>query len=252
MIATLRLVVMMTALLAVPLTLDAQESTREEQAAAANLALGVAYLKQGNLPVAQEKLQKAVKQNPRDPSIHSTLALLHERLGDLRAADGSYRTALRLAPRNPDIVNNYAVYLCKSGRHKDGVKRFQQVANNRLYRTPEVAYTNAGVCLRNAQRYEEAERSLRRATALRPGHAEAAFQLSDLLFDRGRTEDARRQIESFLASHNPTADLLLLAVRIGRASGDRLAAERYARKLRMEFPDSAQTRALAALPANPG
>ena len=36
-------------------------------AASANLQLGSAYLQQGNLPVAKDKLERAVKQAPRDP-----------------------------------------------------------------------------------------------------------------------------------------------------------------------------------------
>jgi Tfp pilus assembly protein PilF len=41
-------------------------------------------------------------------------------------------------------------------------------------------------------------------------------------------------------------------VRIARAQGDRVAAEHYARSLRMDFPTSEQARALAALNQHPG
>jgi Tfp pilus assembly protein PilF len=48
-----------------------------------------------------------------------------------------------------------------------------------------------------------------------------------------------------MASFEPTADLLLLGVQITRQQGDRMAEEKFARKLRMDFPSSDQTRALA-------
>ena len=63
------------------------EPSRAETAAAYNLQLGVAYLQQGNLPLAKEKLERALQQNPRDATTHGALAMLNERLGNLRDAD---------------------------------------------------------------------------------------------------------------------------------------------------------------------
>jgi len=219
------------------------------EAAVYNVQLGAAYLEQGNLPLAKEKLDRALKENPNDPNVHSVLALLYERLRDPKRADAEFRTALRLAPRDPEIANNYAGYLCRTGRVDEGVRRLLEAARDPLYRTPEVAYTNAGVCLRGAHRDAEAERYLRQALDTKPNFAEAAFQLGDLEFALGRVADARKRVDSYLGSYSATADLLLLGVRASRALGDRLAAERYARRLRVDFPDSAQTRALTA---NPG
>jgi type IV pilus assembly protein PilF len=132
------------------------------------------------------------------------------------------------------------------------VHRFEEAAHNALYRTPEAAYTNAGVCLRAAKRDEEAARNLKQALQVRPNFAEAAYQLGDLEFQRGKLEDARSHIDTYLNSFDATPDLLLLGVRVARAQGDRLAAERYARKLRLEFSGSDQARALADLDRNRG
>ena len=125
-------------------------------AAAFNLQLGVTYLQQGNLAVAKEKLERAAKQNPDSPAVHSAMGLLYERLGDQKRADEEHRRALARAPGDPEILNNYAVYLCRNGRSAEGVQRFEQAASNPLYRTPWAAYTNAGVCLRAAARDAEA------------------------------------------------------------------------------------------------
>jgi len=231
---------------------NVKDSTRAETAAAYNLQLGVAYLQQDNLALAREKLDRAVKQNPRDPKIHNALALLAEKLNNLDDADKSYRTAVRLAVDDPDISNNYAVFLCRTGRVDEGVKRFVAVAKNKLYRSPEAAYTNAGVCLREAKRFDEASEYFARALAVRPNHAEAAFQLADLDMQRGMLVEARNGIDRFLTAFRPTPDLLLLAVKIARAQHDRGAEERFARRLRVEFPDSDQMRQLPPLQRNPG
>jgi type IV pilus assembly protein PilF len=126
-------------------------------AAKTNIQLGMAYLQQGNYPLSREKLERSLKQNPKDPDVHTTLGLLYDRTGEPKLADKHYREALRLAPDNPDVSNNYAIYLCKQGRTDDAVERFSEVATNKYYRTPEVAMTNAGVCLREAKRLDEAQ-----------------------------------------------------------------------------------------------
>jgi len=226
--------------------------TKGASAADINLQLGVAYLQQGDLRVAKEKLERAVKQNPRDPRVHSALALLYERLNKPAQVDEHYRTAVRLAPQDPDINNNYAVYLCKTDRAEEGVKRFLESARNPLYGTPAAAYTNAGVCLRNAKRLDEAGESFRRALQAMPNFSEAAYQLGELDMERGRPKDTRDQIDRYLSAFVATPDLLLLGVRASQALGDRMGAEKYARRLRAEFPGSSQTRSLPELSRNPG
>lgn len=86
-----------------------------------------------------------------------------------------------------------------------------------------------------------------KALTLRPAHAEAAFQLGDLDLERGMLAEGRTVVDRFLDTQRATPDLLLLGVRLARAQGDRSAEERYARRLRVEFPDAPQTRALASM-----
>ena len=228
-----------------------KQTSRSDSASAFNMQLGLEYLKKGELSVAKEKLERAEQENPRDPNVHMALALLNERLNNPSRVDSEYRKALRLAPKNPEISNNYAVFLCRSKRYDEGVKRFLESATNPLYQTPEAAYTNAGVCLRAADRHDEAERNFLTALRARPNFSEAAYQLSDLELARGRTKEARERIDQFLNTFNATPELLLLAVRIARAGGDRVAAERFARRLRNDFPESEQSRQLSDVLRNP-
>jgi type IV pilus assembly protein PilF len=217
-----------------------------------NMQLGMAYLNQGELGLAKEKLDRAMAENSGDPNVHSAMAMLQDRLGHPEQADKEFRAALSLGPRNPDVLNNYAVYLCRTGRTDEGVKSFEEAAHNALYRTPEAAYTNAGVCLRGAKRDTQAAMSFQRALQVRPNFAEAAYQLADLDFQRGEVREARETVDRFLSSFEATPDLLLLGVRITSKQSDRLAQEKFARKLRMDYPSSDQARALAELGHNPG
>ena len=239
-------------LLAACVSSNPRHPNKVRDAAAYNVQLGIAYMNQGELAIAKEKLDRALAESAESADVHSARAMLFQRMGDSPKADAEFRTALRLAPHDPEVVNNYAVYLCQNGRINDGVRHFEEAAHNALYRTPEAAYTNAGVCLRAAKRDEEARADFGRALQIRPSFAEAAFQLTDLEFQHGELAPARAAIEAFVGRYNATADLLLLAVRVARAQGDRAAAQRYARRLQLDFPGSDQARALAELDRNPG
>jgi type IV pilus assembly protein PilF len=217
-----------------------------------NTQLGIAYLRQGDVPLAKEKLDRALQESPDNPKVHSARAMLFDRMGEPKLADSEYQTALHLAPDDPDVSNNYAVYLCQLGRTDEGVRRFEVVARNALYRTPWVAYTNAGVCLRSAKRNADAAKNFKQALQQRPNFAEAVYQLADLQFGDGNLADARAQVDTYLNAFEETPDLLLLAVRIAHAQNDRVAVLLYSRKLRLDFPSSAQAKALADLEHNPG
>jgi type IV pilus assembly protein PilF len=118
------------------------------------------------------------------------------------------------------------------------------VAGNKFYRTPEVAYTNAGVCLRTAGRLDEAQQRFMNAIKARPNYSEATVQLAGLYVEREQIAEARRVVDTYIGAFRPNPDVLLAAVNVARAAKDRMSEEKHARTLRLEFPDSAQARAL--------
>jgi type IV pilus assembly protein PilF len=237
-----------TGLLAGCVSSDGTKALKREDptdaAAKTNIQLGVAYMKQGNYPLAREKLERSLKQNPKDPDVHTSLGLLYDRVGETKLAEQQYREALRLAPTSPDISNNYAIYLCKNGRVDDAVERFTAVAANKYYRTPEVALTNAGVCLRDAKRFDEAEKKLTAAIRVRPNYSEPTVQLANLHIQRGQLAEARKVVDTYLGAFRPDPDVLFAAVSVARAAKDKMSEEKFSRTLRLEFPDSEQARAL--------
>lgn len=220
------------------------------KAADANLNLGIAYLKNSNLPLAKEKLERSRDQNPRSGPVHGALGLLYARMGDDAKADGEFITALKYSKNDPEQLNNYAVFLCSRGRHDEGVNYFEQAAANPLYRTPWAAYTNAGVCLRNARRESEAAARFTKALTLRAGYSEAVYQFADLELTEHRAADAYQRIDAYLAVYPATADLLFIGWRAAREMGDQVAAFRMSRRLQADFSNTEQARAASA--ATPG
>jgi type IV pilus assembly protein PilF len=213
-------------------------------AASINVQLGLDYLTQGDLQLANDKLQRALTQDPRSPNVHGALALLDGRLGEAKDADREYRRALALSHNDPIWLNDYAVFLCSHGRAAEGVHYADQAIANPLYQTPWEAQTNAGICLHNLHRDADALERFNRALQARPGFADAVYEAAGLEFSQEHYVQARLRIDVFLMSNGSTPDLLLLGWRIARAQGDAAGQQRYRARLVHDFPSSGQTRAL--------
>jgi len=211
--------------------------TSPEDAAKANLQLGANYLQRGDLELAREKLEKSVSQDPKLPATRIYLAILYERIGDRKLAEQNYRTALKLDPNSPDVTNSYGGYLCRTDRRREGLEYFRKAGENPLYRTPEVAFTNAAVCALGIPDQKAAETYLRRALEANPMFREALLRLSLLSLDTERPLQARAFLERFHSAGPATMDSLSLGVRVETALGDQVAAEAYRERLRNEFPD---------------
>jgi type IV pilus assembly protein PilF len=224
----------------------------ETDAAISNVKLGVAYMQQGNLPLAKEKLERAEKQDPKNIEVHTSLAILYERLGRNEDAEREYQAALRLAPDSAEVANNYAVFLCRTGKVEPAIKLFETAAKDQLYRTPWAAHTNAGVCLRSNKRGADAVPHFERALAMRPDYSDAVRELGDLQLELGHPEISLNVVDRYLAIGRVSPDVLLVGVRAALARGDRVVADNYARRLRRDFPNSASTRALSQLLPTPG
>jgi type IV pilus assembly protein PilF len=209
-------------------------------AASTNMQLAIEYLRLGEMIKSRDTIERALSQDPGNPDVQMTAGLIYERLNEMPKADRAYATGYRLGKSDPNIQNNYAGYLCRTGKAIEGERLFLQVASSPLYRTPEVALVNAGVCSRSTGDVLDAERYFNKALAIRPNLPEALLQLGNIAFDRGDAEQAREIVKSYLAVNPPTAEVLWLGFRAERKLGDTVAAAGYARRVQSEYPDSQQ------------
>lgn len=226
-----------------------------QAAAQSNMQLGVGYLRQGNLQAAQEKLERAVEQNPKLVEAQLALGLVYERLDDPVEAEAAYKRGVQIAGDDPDALNAYAAFLCRvDGRRKDALKYFDQAAEiplSQKFVNRAVIYTNAGVCLKPVD-LEGAEKYLRQALRTDPSYREALLQMADVSHQLQNNLQARAFLERYLAQGRPSAAILWLGVQIEESNGDTTAAAKYAKQLKQEFPASVETRMLLERDRNAG
>jgi type IV pilus assembly protein PilF len=210
------------------------------QAADTNIQLAIEYMKLNKLMASREFVERALKQDPDNANVQQTAGIVYERLNDMPKAEHAYSTAARLGKRDPNIQNNYAGFLCRTGKAAAGEKLFAEVARDPLYQTPEVALVNAGVCLRSNGDAIDAEKYFTRALAIRPNMPEAMLQMGNLAIDRGDGGQALDVVQHYLAVHPATPEFLWLGFRAQRKLGDATAAAGFARRVQTEFPNSEQ------------
>jgi type IV pilus assembly protein PilF len=210
------------------------------QQAATNVQISIEYMKLNKLAESREFIERALKEDPVNANVQLTAALVYERLDDKPKAERAYAAAARLGKNDPNIQNDYAGFLCRTGKTTPGEKLFIEVAHNPVYQTPEVALVNAGVCVRSTGDMLDAQRYFNQALTIRPNMPEALLQLGNVALDQGDGAEALDYVHRYLAVNPASPEVLWLGYRAQRKLGDVTAAAGFARRVQSEFPDSSQ------------
>jgi type IV pilus assembly protein PilF len=223
----------------------------EAEAAVANMNLGAGYLKQGRPELAIERLQRALKQNPKLVLAHSTIAIAYDQLGSLDDAEEHYKRATQLDPTSSQAANAYAVFLCnRQNRWTDAEPYFKRAVENPKYQQPEVAFMNAGLCALQAGDRAKAEEYFRGALGRNPTYPEALSNLLEMSYQDKNYLQARAFLQRFMAARPATAPVLWMCFNIEQQLENRDAANRCASQLREGFPGSPELAQLQATQSN--
>jgi type IV pilus assembly protein PilF len=206
--------------------------------------LGFGYLREGKYDTAWKRLRRALEIAPNYPTAHNAMALLYEQLDKPKQSEAHYRRAIELDPADSGARNNYGRFLCNLGRSTEAVEQFLLATENPLYDTPEIAYTNAGLCLYSVGELDKAETYLRRALKRNLEFTPALIKMAELGLETGRPLVARAYLQRYLDNKAHTPHSLWLGIQIERKLGDEAKAEHYAALLESDYPDADETRLL--------
>lgn len=210
----------------------------DQTRAKARTGLGLAYLRDGRYEIALDEAQAALANLESYAPAHNLMALVRMGLGQNDQADASFRQAVRLAPDNPEFANNYGWFLCQTGKVKDSFAWFNRALNNPLFKSPERALHNLGVCSLIDKDDIAGESYLFRALKFDPNNLRAYYLLAEIDYRRKRYDDARDWLEKLHAKIEPTAETVWLSLRIDRKLGDRRSEAANTGVLRGKFRDS--------------
>ena len=215
---------------------DIPNIPRNPEAAVTNVRLGVKYMQQGRLQLADTKFKRALAQDPSSSLVWWTNALFAEKLGELDKAERYFRKAIRLNKKDSEAHNNFGAFLCRQERVEEALQEFDQAVANPLYATPEYAYTNAGVCLLQQGDNDRARDYLHKALEVNQNYAAALYQMALLNYGEGRYARASDFLQRLSSAARNNPKVLWLCAATYRQLGDLEAANRCARQLRKNFP----------------
>jgi type IV pilus assembly protein PilF len=200
--------------------------------------LGAKYAERGQYGVAIEELRKAIAADKDYAPAYGMLGLVYMDLKENDLARHNFERAIRIAPDDAAINNNYGQFLCQTGSPKESIAYFLKALKNPLYETPQLAFVNAGVCSLKFNALPQADDYFQRALRIDPNQPQALFNLAQLRFDSGKFSEARGFLERYHKVTDPSAESLWLALRIERKLGDRGAETSFAAQLRRNFSSS--------------
>jgi type IV pilus assembly protein PilF len=220
---------------------ETRDETDLRHASELNVQLAVGYLKRDQYEVAQEKLYKAIEQNPNNVEAFTTMAVLMMKINEMSEAENYYLEAIDIKENDPVLRNSYGAYLCRVGRIDEALEEFQLAYTNPFYDTPYLAYSNAGTCLLQSGDYKQAEAYLRKALRKEPKLTGALLSMAELGVKTKKYLMARAYSQRYHAIVEASAESLWLQVQAERALGATEHYRKYARQILTEFPDSAES-----------
>lgn len=246
--------ILVVALAAIPLsacvTTSSAPETSDEEAAVANMNVGVGYLRQGRADAAITALERAIDLDPRLASAHTALALAYDQIGEADRAEEHHRRAAQLDPSDADIQNSYAVFLCRQNRWADAERYFERAVEDERYALRATAYVNAGNCARGANELAKAEENYRAALEIDESNTGAMAGMVELAVQNENYLQARAFIQRLFVTSQPTSYHLLVCYMVEQRLGDAPAADSCARQLRSGFPNSVEAIRLRELERN--
>jgi len=196
------------------------------------------YLQQGKLQYAREKIDKALELDDKNVNANNMMALYQWRIRQNKEADRYFRKAIDYGPKNPESLNNYAVFLCEEGKIDDAITYYDRAIAVPVYSAKLSAYANAGKCLLKKKETKRAAKYFSQALELNPYFPEANKQMAKLEARSGQLLTAKKYLANYFFKGPKTAETVYLAMRVEETLGNKKEAAKYAKELLAGFPNS--------------
>jgi tetratricopeptide (TPR) repeat protein len=149
---------------------------------------GTELARSGNLDMALQELQKAVKLSPKSPKIHNMLGVVLTQLSRLQEADEAYNLALSLTPDFFPARKNRAVNAFTRGDFQFSTREFEALA--KLEPKDFVPHLFLGLLAIEESDFPGACKHLLEARQLSPDNAQVLLALTRVYFILGERQSA--------------------------------------------------------------
>ncbi|MCW6014146.1 type IV pilus biogenesis/stability protein PilW [Serratia marcescens] len=217
-----------------------EKEAQVSEAGQTRLQLGLEYLQQGDMNAARQNLEKALDAAPQDYRTQLGMALYAQRSGENAEAEQRYRQALKLAPGNGTVLNNYGAFLCGLGQYVPAQQQFSAAALAPDYGQVADSLENAGYCFLKAGQNDEARTLLSRALKVDPDKGAPLLAEAEKQFGEGKRAQSQLLLDVYQHVLPASASSLWLQIRFAALAGRQDSVQRYGKQLARSFPQSKQ------------
>jgi type IV pilus assembly protein PilF len=210
------------------------------ESAKVNTQLAAAYLQSGRIEAAKEVIARALAADSNSALALAVQGLIYGESRDLVRGDESFRRASEIAPGDPDLNHNFAMYLCRTGRVAISERYFQKAIDTPGYSRALTSETALGGCLLKIGRARDAETRFRHVLTVDRSNPTALLGLAELAIQRRDYVTARDNLARYSSNAMPTPQSLWLSLLLERAAGNKTEAAGLAADLVRLFPTSEQ------------
>lgn len=214
---------------------DEPESRRR---ARLRLELASGYFEQGQINVALDELKQALVIDPTYADAYNLRGLVYMRLNDIALAEDSFKRALAINPRDAGVAHNYGWFLCQQARYPESSRLFELAIANPTYQSPAKSLMTQGMCQVRAGQRLQAEQNLSRSYELDAGNPVTAYNLSNLLYERGELQRSQFYIRRLNNSELANAETLWLGIKIEQRLNNLDAVQQLGGQLQRRYGQS--------------
>ncbi len=212
----------------------------EKKALAANVRLGMQYLKNGDRDNAIRSFSKALELDSRSGEANQGMALVHQLNGERELAEERFKKALRGRAdfSRAAIEYSYGLFLVDNNRCEEAFDYFESASKDITYTGRENALVGMGICAKQMGDMVRAKAAFEHALNLNKRTATAAIELAEMAFAERDYSTSKKYLDQFAASTRQIPRSLWLGIRLERIFGNKDKEASYALALKNLYPYS--------------
>jgi type IV pilus assembly protein PilF len=219
------------------------KNANPDKAAETYVALGVSYLRAGDLILARKKIERALEISPDNAAAHGAMGIYWEERGENKLAQQEFEAALDLDDEHSPSNYHYGRFLLQKKRAPRACELLNAAAIDVDFDARGGAYEDLGFCHIAFNRNSKAIDAFEKAWSLDFNSTISTLHLSELYLQRSSIRPAKLWFDRFNdiakeKSLRHSAASLYLGYRLAKASKDRNGQASYGFKLKKRFPNS--------------
>ncbi len=208
----------------------------------------VQYMNAGRLDAALASVKRALQHNPESADAYTVAGLIYNKNNQTEQAERYFKRALSHDPNHSAAQNNYASFLCKHDKPLEAEQLYLDAAKNKNNTQPELAYTNAGLCVLGIPDKIKATSYFSAALKINPKTPVPWYQLAKIQYGNYSYDNAFKLLQEYEKVAQPTPKTLLLGAQILDANGKPDLANHYKLTLVQQFPNSKEAKQFSTNP----